>query len=187
MEVKSRTRSRDCDTGRTAKGSQVPTAQRVQRTVEVPRVQYIDKVVDILVEAARQDTQHENKKRKTLFVNIASGDEVEDGSENESAMTRCLVQREESMLMDETDAQGPQHEIVQVMHAEWVQDLRDVKNEVTQVRELVGILVRRERSTETKAEIAARRLDRMEREQHEVADAEHEANLQEALRTSQRQ
>ena len=84
------------------------------------------------------------------------------------------------MLMDETDAQGPEHEMVQVMHAEWVQDLRDVKNELTQVREL-GILVRRERSTETKAEIASRRLDRMEQEQHEVADAEHEANLQEAL------
>ena len=126
--MKSWTRSRDCDTGRTAethedmkeyfrsadrpkaqvsttivqklkskfeakqKGSQVPTVQRVQKTVEVPRVQYIDKVVDILVEAARQDTHHENKKRKTLFVNIASGDEAEDGTENESAMTRCLVQ-----------------------------------------------------------------------------------------------
>ena len=142
VEVKSRTRSRDCDTGRTAgthedmkqysrsadrpqaqvstsivqrltskfetkqKGSQVPTVQRVQKTVEVPRVQYIDKVVDILVEAARQDTQHENKKRKTLFVNIASGDEAEDGTENESAMTRCFVQEEESMLMDETDMQA---------------------------------------------------------------------------------
>ena len=217
VEVKSRTRSRDCDTGRTArthedmkeysrtadrlkaqvstsivqrlkskfeaeqKGSQVPTVQRVQKTVEVPRVQYIDKVVHIPVEAARQDTQRENQKRKTLFVNIASGDEAEDGTENESAMTRCLVQGEESMLMDETDAQGPQHEIVQVMHAEWVQDLRDVKNELTQVRELVGTLVCRERSAESKAEIAARRLDRMEREQHEVADAEHEANLREAL------
>ena len=138
------------------------------------------------MEAARQDTQHENKKRKSLFVNIASRDEAEDETENESAMTRCLFQGEESMLMDETDAQGPEHEIVQVMHAEWVQDLRDVKNDLTQVRELVGILVCGERSAETKAEIAARRLDRMEREQHEVADAEHEANLQEALTNQSR-
>ena len=144
-------------------------------------MQYIDKVVDIPAEAAQQDTQHENKKRKTLFVSIASGDEAKDGTENESAMTQCLIQGEESMLMDETDAQGPKHEIVQVMHAERVQDLRDVKNELTQVRELVGIVVRRERSAKTKAEIAARRLDRMEQEQHEVADAVHEANLQEAL------
>ena len=36
-------------------------------------------------------------------------------------------------------------------------------------------------SAENKAEIAARRLDRMEREQTEADDAEHEANLQEAL------
>ena len=42
-------------------------------------------------------------------------------------------------------------------------------------------MVRKERCAETKAEIAARRLDRMEREQHEADDAEHEANLQEAL------
>ena len=222
VEVKSRTRSRDYDTGRTSgihedmkeycqsadrpkaqmstsivqglkskfeakqKGSQVPSVQRVQKTVEVPRVQYIDKVVDIPVEAARQDTQHENKKRKTLFVSIASGDEAEDVTENESAITRCPVQGEESMLMDETDTQDPEHELVQVMHAEWVQDLRDVKNELTQVRELVGVLVRRERSAETKTEIAARRLERMEREQHEVADAEHEANLQEALTNQSR-
>ena len=130
MELKSRTRSRDCDTGRTSethedmkeysrsadrpkaqvstsivqglkskfeakqKGSQVPTAQRVQKTVKVPRVQYIDKVVDI-------------QKRKTLFVNIASGDEAEDRTDNESAMTRCFVQEEESMLMDGTDTAMP--------------------------------------------------------------------------------
>ena len=132
--------------------AQVPTIQSVQKTVEVPRVQYIDKVVDILVAATRQDTQHENKIRKTLFVNIASVDEAEDGSENESAMTRCLVHKLESMLMDKTDAQGPEHEMVQVMHAEWGQELRDVKNELMHVRELVGVLFRRERCSKTKAE-----------------------------------
>ena len=36
------------------RGSQVPTVQRVQKTVEVLRVQYIDKVVDIPVEAAEE-------------------------------------------------------------------------------------------------------------------------------------
>ena len=44
-------------------------------------------MVDIPVEAARQDTQHENKKRKTFFVSIASSDEAEEGIENELAMT----------------------------------------------------------------------------------------------------
>ena len=60
-------------------------------------------------------------------------------------------------------------------------EMRDVKSELLQVRELVGVLVRRERCIETKAEIAARRLDRMEQEQDEAEDGEHEASLQEAL------
>ena len=247
---------------------QVPAIRNAQKTVEVPRVQYIDKVADIPVDEQRRAStiqaaqhidevvdvtaltqdeiptipdvpcldetadedrlEHENKSRKlpmpadavsenradesdfdrfddlvlpspegkTLFVSIASCDEAEDESDKEQEMTQSLVQGGESMLMDETDAQSPGRKIVQVVHAEWAQELRetrkkfaddvasemtDVKNELAHVRELVGVLVRRERSAETKAEIAARRLDRMEREQHEAEDAEHEANLQEAL------
>ena len=98
--------------------------------------------------------------------------------------------------MDETDTQRPERKMVQVAHTEWAQELRevrrkfaddmasemtDVKNELAHVRELLGVLVRRERCAEAKTEIAARRLDRMERERHEADDAEHEANLQEAL------
>ena len=253
---------------------QVPAIRSVQKTVEVPRVQYVDKVADIpvdvqrrgsIIQAAQHDLQHidedvhvpalmqsevptipdtddlcsnetgdedrlehENKKRripmpadavsenradksdfdrfddlvlpsregKTLFVSIASGDEAEDESEKQQEMTLSLVQGGESMLVDETDAQGPGRQMVQVVHAEWIQELRevrkkfaddmasemtDVKNELAHVRELIGVLVRRERSAETKAETAARRLDRMEREQTQADDAEHEANLQEAL------
>ena len=226
--------------------SEVPRPIRsVQKTVEVPRVQYIDKVADIPVDMQRQVSttqaaqdieevedvpaltqsevpnitdddedwlEQESKKRKlpmpaavsesradesdfdrfdglvlpspegkTFFVNIASGDEAEDEPEKQQEMTRSLVQGGELMVMDETDAQGPEHEMVQAMRAEWVQELRDVKNELMHVRELVGVLVRRERFAENKAEVAARRLDRMEREQTEADDAEHEANLQEAL------
>ena len=60
-------------------------------------------------------------------------------------------------------------------------EMRDVKSELLQVRELVGVLVRRERCVETKEEIAARKLDRMEREKDEAEDGEYEASLQEAL------
>ena len=129
-------------------------------------------------------------------MNIASGDEAEDEQEKQQAMTRCLVQGGESMLVDETNAERPGRKMVQVVHAEWAQELRevrkkfaddvasdmsDVKNELAHLRELLGVLVRRERRAETKTEIAARRLDRMEREQHEADDAEHEASLEEAL------
>ena len=60
-------------------------------------------------------------------------------------------------------------------------ETRDVKSELLHVRELVGVLVRRERCAETKAEIASRKLERMEREKDDADDAEHEADLQEAL------
>ena len=60
-------------------------------------------------------------------------------------------------------------------------ELRDVRSDLLQVRELVGVLVRRERCAEVKTEVAARRLERMEREKDDADDAEHEADLQEAL------
>ena len=118
--------------------------------------------------------------RKIVFISIASGDEAEDGSDKEQEITRSLVQGGESMLVDETDAQAPERELVQAVH-DVASDMSDVKNELAHVREMVGVLVRRERSAEHKAEAATRRLDRMEREQTEADDAEHEANLQEAL------
>ena len=60
-------------------------------------------------------------------------------------------------------------------------EVRDVQSELLHVRELVDVLVRRERCVEDKAEVAARRLTRTEREKDDVDDAEHEADLQEAL------
>ena len=59
-------------------------------------------------------------------------------------------------------------------------EMRDVKNELLHVRELPRVLVRRERCKEAKAEIAARRLDKLETERDED-EAECEANLEEAL------
>ena len=133
---------------------------------------------------------------KTIFMSIASGDEAEDGPDKEQEMTRSLVQRGGVHAGGRDRRASPGRELVQAAHAEWARELRevrkkfaddvasemtDVRNDLAHVREMLGVLVRRERSAETKAEIAARRLDRMEREQHEAEDAEHEANLQEAL------
>ena len=142
---------------------QVPVIRSVHKTVEVPKVQYIDKVADIPVEMQRQVSiiqaaqhsdevvdvsalahnevptipedpclnetadkdrlDHENKKRrlptpaeavsesradesdydrfdelvlpslegKTLFMNIASNEEAEDGAEKEQETTQSLV------------------------------------------------------------------------------------------------
>ena len=60
-------------------------------------------------------------------------------------------------------------------------ELRDVRSDIVQVRELVGVLVRRERFAETKAEIATRKLARMEKEKDEESEAEYEGTLEEAL------
>ena len=72
--------------------------------------------------------------------------------------------------------------MIQVVHAERAQELRemqrkfaddmasemtDVKSDLVHVRELLGVLVRRE-CDETKAEIANRSLDRVDREQNEA-------------------
>ena len=84
--------------------------------------------------------------------------------------------------MDETDAHGREHELVQVVRSERAQELCQVRKIVVddvslEMRELTGFLVRRERCVETKAEIVARRLDRMEKERDEEDEAECEANL----------
>ena len=171
---------------------QVPAIRSVQKTVEVPRVQYNDKVTDIPADMQRQVSttqaaqdieevedvpaltqsevpnipdddedwlEQESKRRKiptpadavsesradesdfdrfddlvlpspegkTIFMSIASGDEAEDGSDKEQEMTRCHVQGGESMLVDETDAESPGRQMVQVVHAEWSQELPEVQ------------------------------------------------------------
>ena len=113
-----------------------------------------------------------------IFVNTASGDEAEDEAEEEQVMARSLVQGVDSrQQMGETDTQGREHEMVQVVRSEWAEEVRqvrkmvvddvtsetiDVKNELLHVRALHGVLLRRERGAESKAEIGARRLDRIE-------------------------
>ena len=62
--------------------------------------------------------------------------------------------------------------------APMVSEIRDLKSDLVHIRELLGVLVRKERSAEAKAEIAARRLNRMERERDQESG---EATLEEAL------
>ena len=62
-----------------------------------------------------------------------------------------------------------------------VSEIRDLKSDLVHIRELLGVLVRKERSAETKAEIAARKLDKMERERDQESEAECEVTLEEAL------
>ena len=65
--------------------------------------------------------------------------------------------------------------------APMVSEIRDLKSDLVHIRELLGILVRKERSAEAKAEIAARRLNKMEQERDQESEAECEATLEEDL------
>ena len=58
-----------------------------------------------------------------------------------------------------------------------VSEIRDLKSALVHIRELLGVLVRKERSAEANAEIAARRLNRMERERDQESEAECEATF----------
>ena len=64
-----------------------------------------------------------------------------------------------------------------------VSEVRDVKSELLHVKNLLGVLARRERCAERKTEIAAGSLDRMDKEEDEVDDAQYEVYLQEALKS----
>ena len=57
---------------------------------------------------------------------------------------------------------------------DWTQDLREI-------RQMVEFLVRRERKLDAKADVAVRRLERLEKEHSQQEDEEHEASLPDAL------
>ena len=171
---------------------QVPMIPNVQKVVEVPQIQYIDKIVDALVVARSDDvsvgTQTVSRKRK-LSMETESADGTSD-------VEHGLVQEGEcESKVDETrerHAAGEDLDLLPVapnMEAggshlqataeeerivDWTQDLREI-------RRMVEFLVRRERKLDVKADVAVRRLERLEKEHSQQEDEEHEASLPDAL------
>ena len=148
--------------GKTVAHRQVPLIQRVQKMVEVPQVQFIDKVVDILVFNEKRPEQAETR-------SLGQGGDCE---------------HEE----DEIDAQVPGSELVQVApnmgaggsHPQATMDQGRDK-ELREIRRMIEFLVNRERKLDIKTDVAARRLERLERESSQFEDEEREASLEEAL------
>ena len=91
-------------------------------------------------------------------------------------------------VVDESEAQGPEDELVPVapnmgaggshpqatLNQEWAEDLREI-------RRMVEFLVRRERKLDVKADVAIRRLERLERENLQLEDEVLESSLPDAL------
>ena len=170
---------------------QVSMIPNVQKVVEVPQI-HIDKIVDAPVVARSEDvsvgTQTVSRKRK-LSMETESADGTSD-------VEHGLVQEGEcESKVDETrerHAAGEDLDLLPVapnMEAcgshlqataeeerivEWTQDLREI-------RRMVEFLVRREGKLDVKADVAVRRLERLEKEHSQQEDEEHEASLPDAL------
>ena len=134
---------------------------QVQKTVEVPRVQLIDRLVDDPAVMRREAASNmafrdEERPEQTEARSLGQGGERE---------------REE----DETDAQVPGSELVQVApnmgaggsHPQATMDLGWDK-ELREIRRMVEFLVHRERKLDVKTDVAARRLERLERESSQL-------------------
>ena len=130
---------------------------------------------------SREEVRDDGFGGKTLYVNIASGDEGE-VKPRKTGRRPKRSSRTRHKAQDTSWSKWRRTKKVRVKRKRVADDvmseMRDVKCELLHVGELLGVQVRRERCAETTAEIAARRLDRMEREQDEVDDAKHETSLQ---------
>ena len=111
----------------------------------------------------RERAQDDDEEHETFCASIASADEI------------APVRRTRDEIQGRTRGSDSQ-QVDDILL-----EMKDVKSELLHVRELIGVLIRKERCAETRAEIAARRLDKLEREQDEQDDKGSEANLQEAL------
>ena len=138
-------------------------AEGPDQDVDVSR---IERFSDLVLPSSQPSLE-----RKVFYASMASSDEEGDEPEQEQAEVRSLVQgRERRSEEDETDTQGPGSELVQVapnmvaggshpqatMDQEWAEELREI-------RRMVEFLVHRERKLDVKTDVAARRLERLER------------------------
>ena len=206
---------------------QVPSAQKVQKIVEMPKIlccsnRSVPLIMEQIVEAPQiiprefvlspreggTDGNHRlaPQKRKSISECGMTEDEPSENDVRRASASSCevscethgLVQGEESRLeVDETrerhaadkgegfgllpvapnmEAGGShlQATAEEEQTVDWAQDLREI-------RRMVEFLVRRERKLDVKAEVAVRRLERLEREHSQLEDEEREASLQDAL------
>ena len=196
-------KSWDEASGKTMTHRQVPLIQKVQKTVEVPRVQFIDRLVDDpdctkkrrKAEGQDQDADVERfsdlvlpSTQSCLCVSIASSDGEEEELKHQGESTSLVQGGEHRREEDETDAQVPGSELVQVApnmgaggsHPQATMD-QERDKELREIRRMVEFLVHRERKLDVRTDVAARRLERLERESSQLEDEEREASLEEAL------
>ena len=179
---------------------QVPMIPNMQKTVEVPQIQYVDKIVEAPVVVTHQPvpvdaeallrvedvsigTQTVSRKRRlSTETESADGEHglvqgIESRREMDETRERHAAGEDLDLLPVAPDMEaGGSH--LQAMTGEerieiWTQDLREI-------RRMVEFLVRRERKLDVKADVAIPRLERLERENIQLEDEVLESSLPEA-------
>ena len=93
----------------------------------------------------------------------------------------------DSVSIDETEEDIRVHAVVpasSLAHGELVDtksEMECLRKELNEMMKMLQFLVRREREVDMKTEVAAKKLQRLEREREEEDDKEHESSLKEAL------
>ena len=183
----------------------------------MPRVQFVDRVVDDpdcikkrrKAEGQDQDVDVEVRRlgpsilstlmsrfgdlvlpssQSCLCVSIASSDGEEEELKHQPEATSLVQGREHRRKEDETDAQVPGSELVQVApnmgaggsHPQATMD-QGWDKELREIRRMIEFLVKRERKLDVRTDVAARRLERLERGSSQLEDEERETSLGEAL------
>ena len=160
-----------------ARPRQTPIILKVQRTVETPRIQFMDRVVDVPVMAHSQ-TLSVQRVQKTMEVpQIQFIDKLVDSHVNMRSVSE--VEHVVPTPVTEHMASAPAQSHADVS-AGVKSDITWTK-ELTEIRQMVEFLVRRERKLDVKTDMAVRRLERLEREQDEQDDHDREASMTEAL------
>ena len=163
---------------------QIPMVQTVEETKETPQLQVIDKVIDDPVVQVPRVQVLEKTAEIPQLQNVEKIGEIPAETQtilsartSESSVTAPVLENSPVVVGSEQPAHVAEYMTLEPM----VSEIRDLKSDLVHIRELLGVLVRKERSAEAKAEIAARRLNRMERERDQESEAECEVTLEEAL------
>ena len=153
---------------------QVPSIETVQKIVEVPQTQHIDKVADVPVARPRQTLSVQRVQKTVEVPQIQFIDKLVGSHVNMRSVPE--VEHVVPIPVTEDMASAPSA----CVSAGVKSDITSTK-ELTEIRQMVEFLVRCERKLDVKTDVAVRRLERLEREQDEQDDHDREANLEEAL------
>ena len=160
--------------------SQIPQAHVVEKTAEIPQMQTVEKIGETpqtqMILSARTS-------ESSVTAPVLENSPVVAGSVQPPHVAEDMaLAHTVSCTTRPLPATTMVHSLVDEKPTDdMVSEIRDIKSDLVHIRELLGVLVRKERFAEAKAEIAARRLNRMERERDQESEAECEVTLEEAL------